>query len=73
MSLGTGLGFGVLVAMALTILDLYQVGHGQLALSRPWLDVARLGIHLSRADVVFLLALVLGAGLAWRGTAAGGA
>jgi len=37
------------------------------------LDVDELGIHLSRADVVFLLAAVLGAGLAWRGSATGGA
>jgi hypothetical protein len=72
-SLGAGLGFGVLVAMVLTVLDLYQAGHGQLPLSRPWLQVTGLGVHLSRADVVFLFAAVLGAGLTWRGTAAGGA
>jgi hypothetical protein len=37
-SLGAGLGSAVLVAMALTVVDLYQAGHGQLLLSRPWLD-----------------------------------
>ena len=68
-SLGAGLGSAVLVAMALTVVDLYQAGHGQLLLSRPWLDVDRLGVHLSRADAVCLLAGVLGAALTWRGTA----
>jgi len=72
-SLGAGLGVAVLVAMALTVADLYLGGHGQPLLSRQWLDVDELGIHLSRADVVFLLAAVLGAGLAWRGSATGGA
>jgi hypothetical protein len=69
-SLGAGLGSAVLVAMALTVVDLYQAGHGQLLLSRPWLDVEGLGVHLSRADAACLVATVLGAALAWRGTAA---
>ena len=71
-SLGTGLAGAVFVAIVLTVLDLYLAGHGQPVLSRPWLDVAELGVHLSRADVVFLLAAALGAALTWRGTAAGG-
>jgi hypothetical protein len=69
-SLGAGLGSVVLLAMALTVVDLYQAGHGQLLLSRPWLDVEGLGVHLSRADAVCLLAAVLGAALMWRGTSA---
>ena len=72
-SLGVGLGVAVLVAMALTVVDLYLAGHGQPRLGRPWLDVEGLNVHLSRADVVFLLAAVLGAAVTWRGTAAGGA
>jgi hypothetical protein len=72
-SLGAGLGAAVLVALALTIVDLYLAGHGQPLLSRPWLDVEGLGVHLSRADAVLLLAAVLGSALTWRGTAAGGA
>ena len=70
-SLGAGFGVGVLAALVLTVVDLYQAGHGQPLLSRPWLEVSDLGVHLSRADVVFLLAGVLGAWLTWRGTAAG--
>ena len=67
-SLGVGAGCAVLVAVGLTILDLYQAGHGQPLLSRPWIDLAELGVHLSRADVMFLLSALLGAGVAWRGT-----
>ena len=70
-SLGTGLGVGLLVALVLTLLDLYQSGHGQQPLGRPWLDVEALGVHLGRADVLFLAAAVLGVGLTWRKTASG--
>ena len=52
----------------LTILDLYRAGHGQPLLARPWIDLAELGVHLSRANVMFLLAALLGAGVAWRAT-----
>ena len=72
-SLGAGVALAVLVALVLTVVDLYQAGHGQPLLSRPWLEVAKLGVHLSRADIVFLLAAMLGAALTWRGTATGGA
>jgi hypothetical protein len=72
-SLGAGLGGAVLVALALTMVDLYLSGHGQPLLGRPWLDVEGLGVHLSRADAVLLLAAVLGSALTWRGTGAGGA
>jgi hypothetical protein len=69
-SLGAGLVVAVLVALGLTIVDLYQAGHGMPPIGRPWLDVEQLGVHLSRADIVFLVAAVLGAGFTWRGTAA---
>jgi hypothetical protein len=70
-SLGAGVGVAVLAALVLTVVDLYQAGHGQPLLSRPWMEVSDLGVHLSRADVVLLLATALGAWLTWRGTAAG--
>jgi hypothetical protein len=72
-SLGAALGSAVLLALALTVVDLYQAGHGQLPLSRPWLELEGLGVHLSRADAVCLLGAMLGAALTWRGTAAGSA
>jgi hypothetical protein len=71
-SLGAGVGVAVLTALILTFVDLYQAGHGQSLLSRPWLEISDLGVHLSRADVVFLFAAVLGAWLTWRGTATSG-
>jgi hypothetical protein len=67
-SLGAGLGSAILLAIALTVVDLYQAGHGQLLFSRPWLDLEGLGVHLSRADAVCLLGAVIGAALTWRGT-----
>jgi hypothetical protein len=69
-SLRVGLGSAILLAIALTVVDLYQAGHGQRLLSRPWLDLEVLGVHLSRADAVCLLAAVVGAALTWRGTSA---
>jgi hypothetical protein len=68
-SLGAGFGVGLLVALVLTLLDLYLSGHGQQPLSRPWLEVEELGIHLSRADVLFLAAALVGVGVTWRKTA----
>jgi hypothetical protein len=73
LALGAGLGAAVLIAIGLTVTDVYLSGHGQPTLGRPWLDLESLGVHLSRADVVFLVAFMLGAALAWRGTTAGGA
>jgi hypothetical protein len=72
-SLGAALGSAVLLALALTVVDLYRAGHGQLLLGRPWLEWEGLGVHLSRADAVCLLGAMLGAALTWRGTAAGSA
>jgi hypothetical protein len=69
-SLGAGLAIAILLAIALTVVDLYQAGHGQLLLSRPWLNLKGLGVHLSRADAVCLLGAVIGAALTWCGTSA---
>jgi len=71
-SLGAGLLVSVPVALGLTIVALYQAGHGMPSIGRPWLDVGSLGVRLSRADVLFLVAAVLGVGLAWRKTGARG-
>jgi hypothetical protein len=72
-SLSAAFGVAVLVAIALTVVDLYLAGHGRPPLGRPWLDLDDVGIHLSRADIVFLLAAVLAAAFTWRQTAGGGA
>ena len=65
-SLGAGLALGVLVAILLTVADLYLTGHGRPALGAPLIDVAPLGIHLSLADLLFLCAVVFGAVVTWR-------
>jgi len=72
-SLVAAFGVAVLVAIVLTVVDLYLAGHGKPPLGRPWLDLDNVGVHLSRADVMFLLASVLTAGFTWRLTAGGGA
>jgi hypothetical protein len=72
-SLGAGVAFGVSVAIALTVVDLYIAGHGQRQLSAPFIDVARWGIHLSLADILFLSAAVFAAAITWRRTAGNGA
>jgi hypothetical protein len=72
LSLAAGFGVAILVAIILTVVDLYLSGHGLPLLGRPWLAVEQWGVHLSRADVAFLSAAVLAAGVTWVGTADGG-
>ena len=72
-SLGAGLGFAVLVAVALAVVELYLSGHGRTPLSAPLIDWPPLGVHLSWADVVLLGAAVIGVVLTWRSTGNPGA
>jgi hypothetical protein len=71
-SLGAGAAFGVLVAIVLTIVDLYLSGHGRRPLGAPLFDWPAWGIHLSLADIIFLGAAVLAAGITWHRTARDG-
>jgi hypothetical protein len=64
-SLTAGAAFATLVALVLTVIDLYLSGHGLRLLSAPLLDWS--GVHLSLADLLFLTAAVAGAWLTWRG------
>jgi hypothetical protein len=70
-SLGAGLALGLLVALVLTVADLYLSGHGYRSLAAPFLDAPMVGVHLSIADVLLLFALVLGAVITWRNTMRG--
>jgi hypothetical protein len=72
-SLGAGLAFGVLVALVLTVADLYLTGHGYRSLGAPFLDAPAVGVHLSLADVLFLGAVVLAAAMTWRSMTRGSA
>lgn len=67
-SLGAGLALGIMVAIVLTVADLYLTGHGRPALGAPLIDAVPLGIHLSLADLLFLCAVLFGAVVTWRRT-----
>lgn len=65
-----GLVSAVPVAIALAVIDLYLSGHGLRPLSAPLLDWSAGGVHLSLADLIFLVAAALAAAITWRLTAA---
>jgi hypothetical protein len=68
-SLAAGMGWGVLAAIVLTIIDLYLAGHGRRPLNAPLIDVDWWGIHLSVADLLFLTTILVGTLMTWRRTA----
>jgi Mg/Co/Ni transporter MgtE len=67
-SLGAGLAVGLLVALVLTLVDLYLSGQGYRSLSAPFVNAPALGVHVSMADVLFLIAVALGGVITWRNT-----
>jgi hypothetical protein len=73
LSFGAGVGSALVVAIAITVVDLYLTGHGMAPLNAPLLNWPAAGIHLSLADVIFLCAAALAAAFTWRRTSAGGA
>ena len=73
LSFGAGIGSALVVAIAITVVDLYLTGHGMASLNAPLVDWPAGGIHLSLADVIFLGAAALAAAITWRRTAGGGA
>ncbi len=73
LSFGAGVGSSLVVAIAITIVDLYLTGHGMAPLNAPLVDWPAAGIHLSLADVIFLGAAALAAAITWRYTAQSGA
>lgn len=54
-----------LVALAMGLGDIYLSGHGAGTLGGPTLDLATLGVHVSLADVVVLIAALLAGGITW--------
>ena len=60
-----GIGAAVVAAITLAILDLYLTGHSRPALGRPWLSLFAGSIQLSRAELVFYLAIGCGALAGW--------
>ena len=55
----------VLSALAVTLFDLYLVGHGRAGLLRDSISWPAGGVHLSPGDVVMLSLSLLAAVLAW--------
>ena len=71
-SLGAGLGTAIVVAIALAVVDLYLSGHGLRPLGTPWDEWPAAGVHLSRADVILLGAVLSAVVLTWRQSATSG-
>jgi hypothetical protein len=51
-------GFAIVVALAVTVIDLYLTGHGHASIGREILTWPEAGVHLSLADLVVLFASV---------------
>ena len=71
LSFGAGVASALVVAIAISVVDLYLTGHGMAPLDAPLLDWSSAGIHLSLADIIFWGAAALAAAVTWRLTAAG--
>ena len=68
LSFGAGAASALVVAIGITIVDLYLTGHGMAALNEPLVNWSAAGIHLSLADILFLVAAALAAAFTWRRT-----
>ncbi|HJR17336.1 MAG TPA: hypothetical protein VJ808_10825 [Gemmatimonadales bacterium] len=69
LSFAAGLTSAFVVAMVLAGIDLYLTCHGKAPLNAPLLGWPAGGIHLSLADIIFLVAAALAAAISWRRTA----
>jgi len=69
LSFAAGLASAFVVAMGMAGIDLYLTGHGMAPLNAPLLEWPAGGIHLSLADIIFLVAAALAAAITWRRTA----
>jgi hypothetical protein len=68
LSFGAVLASALVVAIAIAVVDLYLTGHDLAPLGAPLLDWPAAGIHLSLADLIFLVAAVLAAAITWHRT-----
>jgi hypothetical protein len=62
----SGVGTAFLTAVVLAIIDLYLTGHSKPALGRPWISLFGGSFALSRAELLFYLAIIVGAWAGWR-------
>jgi len=65
LSIVAGAVVAVLSALAVTLINLYLVGHGYADLLRESISWPAAGVHLSPGDVVMLSLSLLAAGVAW--------
>jgi type II secretory pathway component PulF len=72
LSFSAGLASALLVAIVLAVVDLYLTGHQLPALSALLIDCPSMGVHLSLADLIFLIAAVFVTAITWRRTAGKG-
>ncbi len=68
LSFGAGTASALVVALGITVVDLYLTGHGVAAINEPLVNWSAGGIHLSLADILFLVAAALAAAITWRST-----
>jgi hypothetical protein len=65
LSLGVAAVVAVLATLALTVVDLYLVGHGRASLNREVVSIPGAGIHLSPSDVLLLVGTLASGFSAW--------
>ena len=68
LSFGAGAASALVVAIGITVVDLYLTGHGMAALNDPLVNWSAAGLHLNLADILFLVAAALAAAITWRRT-----
>lgn len=60
-----GIAAGVVVALLVTVLDLYLTGHGHGSVTREVITWEHAGVHLSIADLGMLMTGIVVAVLTW--------
>ena len=65
LSLGAAAVAAVVIALALTLVDLYLTGHGYASINREVISMPSAGIHLSPSDVGLLVGAIVAGVVAW--------
>ena len=71
LSFGAGIASALVVAIVIAVIDLYLTGHDMAPLGAPLVNWPEAGVHLSLADIIFLIAAALAAAITWRRTGRG--
>ena len=65
-SAAAGIGAGVVVAILVTVIDLYLTGHGSGSITGEVITWEEAGVHLSFADLAMLTTAVVAAVSTWH-------